>query len=154
MQDLDGLVTAKEAELAAQRGVVENARKTLVDDGSSSGSSAKVKAAKLFYVKEWMVRKKKCVVALDNVESMSDGAISKKRVLNGEGPIEVEGDERHVRNAVAAAKAPKKLGSKKRKLASGEAAKSGGSGDSDFVAIKLHESATLSNLVTERVYAE
>jgi len=150
LQDLDGLVAAKEAELAALRGVVENARETLVDDGSS----AKVKAAKLFYVKEWMVRKKKCIGALDIVESMSDGAISKKRVLNGDGPIEVEGDERHVRNAVAAAKAPKKLGSKKRKLASGAAAMSGGGGDSDFVAIRLHESATLSNFVTERVYAE
>jgi len=141
---LDKIIADYETEVASDRETVEEARATFVDDGSAK----KTKAAKAYYVGEWMARKRKCCDALEMLEGVTEGSISRKKVLNAEGPIEMEGDERVVKQALASAKAVsgRKFGSKrgfagaiKKDLA-----------DPAFVAVRLD---TTTNFKVERVYA-
>lgn len=142
---LGELVGAAEAESTALAEEVASRRGANADDGSAD----RAKRARSFYVAEWVSRKRKCVAALDTLESMSDGAISRAKVLNAEGPIEMEGDERAIKNAILAAKAKAKRPklSSKKKLGAG----TGLVGDPALVGVRLDP---VKSNVVQRVYAE
>ncbi len=79
---------------------------------------------------------------MDTLEAFSDGAISKKKVLNGEGPVDIEGgDERVVKAALNEAKVGRNFKGKGGMMG----------GDPNFVGVRLSPDV---NMKIERVYCD
>ncbi len=102
----------------------------------------------------WRKRKRMCMEFIMNMEDATEGTISVKKALSGDGPMEIDSDESAIKGALAYAKRKKSRGS----VGSGK--KPGAKRDSEggncgllpnpgFVGVKMNSQG-----LVERVYAD
>jgi len=111
---------------------------------------------------QWRKRKRLCMEFLITMEESTEGTISAKKCLAGDGQIDIESDESAIKNAIAygkkkrtmASRPPtkkmkvsKSLGGKTTGLSSSQSLTSGLTADANFVAVRLDSSGQV-----ERVY--
>lgn len=110
---------------------------------------------------QWRKRKRICMDFLIMMEESTEGTVSAKKCLAGDGQIDLESDETAIKNMIAygnkkrsmtsrpvkKAKVSKSLGGKTTGLPSSETLTSGLTADANFVAVRLDSSGQV-----ERVY--
>lgn len=128
-----------ESALAKIQGEVEEARKLQVNEKHKNG----IKRRRDNMVTQWRKRRRMCMEILINLEELSDGKISSKKCLDGDGQIDIDSDDVVAKYAVEYGK--KKRANpvlyKKRRLAmrktNAPTSSAGLPASEDFVAVKL-----------------
>ena len=93
---LDAIIEEKEQELRELDEDVKHAKAFFTD----AKTRAKIVRALDQIVAEWKKRKSKCLSALTLLDSASDGTISLKKCLKGDGQMVIESDEATVKEKV------------------------------------------------------
>jgi hypothetical protein len=108
-----------------------------------------VKRAIDYYTTMWRSRKRICLEFLTNMEDLSEGTITRKKCLSGDGPIEMDSDEAVAKAAVEYAKKKKNQPSANRKGKKAMTYSSGIPPSESFVGVLLTSQGTV-----ERVHWE
>ena len=108
----------EEAELTALQEEVEAARKLIVNEKHKQQTKRRID----YMSAEWSKRRRICMGCLHSLEEISEGAISVKKCLSGNGPIDIDSDEAVAKAAVEYAKNKKNKKSKGSSLLSPKSA--------------------------------
>lgn len=148
-EELTGRLETEESALNDMREKVEAARKLKVNEKHKKQLHARSK----YMTTEWRKRRSLCMDFLYAMEENSDGTVSAKKCLKGDGQIPIESDETAIVDAKAYAKMKRArgpLGSKKRVFAGNikpGSSKMSSLADESFVGVTLDKQGRV-----ERVY--
>jgi hypothetical protein len=83
--ELDGRIEGLENDITELKSGIVESKKHFVDMKQRGA----IESSHAYFVKEWSNRKRKCLDAIEVLESATDGTVSLKKCLKGEGiPIE------------------------------------------------------------------
>lgn len=147
----------QEAEMNDIRDQLEGARQLKVNEKYKKSAKRRIENL----TQQWRKRKRLCMDFLIQMEDSTEGTITAKKCLSGDGQIDIESDESAIKNAIAYGKKKRTMASrpmpKKKKVSKGlggkttgldaESLTSGLTPDPNFVAVRLNSAGQ-----AERVY--
>lgn len=142
----------QEAEMNDLRDKLEAARKLKVNEKHKKATKKRITT----FAGQWRKRKQLCMDFLIQLEEVTEGSITMRKVISGDGPIDVDSDEAYTRNAIAYAKlkrsrsgppmkkmkVSKCLGSKTQS----DAVTGGLTADENFVSVQLSSQGLVSRI--------
>jgi hypothetical protein len=87
--ELIGLLKEGEETVASLRGMVEESRELRVNESTRIGLKKKIQKM----TAHWSKRKRMCLTFLANLEEQSEGILSMRKALSGDGPLALDSDE-------------------------------------------------------------
>jgi small-conductance mechanosensitive channel len=147
----------QEAEMNDIRDQLESARQLKVNEKHKKTAKRRIENL----TQQWRKRKRLCMDFLIQMEDSTEGTITAKKCLSGDGQIDIESDESAIKNAIAYGRKKRTMASrpmpKKKKVSKGlsgkttgldtESLTSGLTPDPNFVAVRLNSAGQ-----AERVY--
>ena len=143
--EADGLLEASEAGTTELRDRVEEARQ----HQSSEQECAQTRKRVQGMADEWWKRRRLCLDFLDTLEDVTEGMVSAKKCLAGDGQFELESDEMAIKGALATRQARLKQVGVGMKRKGGSCGLRMGEGSEDFVGVRM---STLGRI--SRVYVD
>ena len=143
--EADGLLEASEAGTTELRDRVEEARQ----HQSSEQECAQTRKLVQGMADEWWKRRRLCLDFLDTMEDVTEGMVSAKKCLAGDGQFELESDEMAIKGALATRQARLKKVGVGMKRKGGSCGLRMGEGSEDFVGVRMNKSGKIS-----RVYVD
>lgn len=148
-EEADGRLAKEESELAVLKEQVEEARKLKVNEKLKKQTKKRIETMTSF----WRKRRRICMDFLIAMEENTDGTVSMKKCLKGDGQIDIDSDEVVASGAIEYHKNKKSSGpgllGKKRKFTKAKPTSAGLAPTEDFVAVILDNKG-----LVQRVHAD
>ncbi len=150
-EELERMLQQEESQIETLSKEIETARKLKVDEKQIKSATRKVEKM----ASHWRKRKRLCVDFLNTMEDCTEGTISAKKCLAGNGQIEVESDDAIIKHAKAVYSNRSSNGNKRRLIGKNKQGK-GVSGSEttvqaleSFVGVKLGPNNTVERIIVE-----